>query len=105
MDSRWHLHLAETIDGYRIVPRLLIFSMLIWMIHVVDETLFWYMRLPVEAQSLQASGLAASIVATVTGLWTVVFKIYSASGRDWNAQPLATTSITATQTTSTAPAT
>ena len=88
MDKVKLLHWAEVTDSWRVVPRLLIFSMLIWMVHVTDQVLKWYMGLPIAAQSIQASGLAASIVATVTGLWTIVFKIYSANGRDWNAQPV-----------------
>jgi hypothetical protein len=89
-------------DSYRVVPRVLIFSMLIWMVRVTDETLVWYMHLPIEAQSIQTSGLAATIVATVTGLWTVVFKIYASSGRDWNAQPTVVSTLMQT-TSSTAP--
>jgi hypothetical protein len=88
------LHAAEIIDSFRVVPRILIFTMLVWVILVTDKVLNWYMHLSVEAQSIQASGLAASIVATVTGLWTVVFKTYSATGRDWNQQPMSSVSTT-----------
>jgi hypothetical protein len=92
--ANW-LHAAEIFDSWRVMPRLLILSMLVWTIDVVDNVLTWYMQLRPEAQTIQASGLAASIVATVTGLWTVVFKIYSATGRDWTVQPEVTTSVTA----------
>lgn len=91
------LHAAEVFDSWRVVPRFLIGILLWWTIVITDRTLGWYMHLPSAERTLEASGLAGVIVTGVTGLFTVVFKIYSSSGRDWT-QQVSSMSTVSTQT-------
>jgi hypothetical protein len=67
------LRIAEYIDAYRIVPRILLFSYgyLVW--YVVN----WYMGIqtPTTEQTF--------LVTTIAGLSTAVIGLYQTSGRNW----------------------
>lgn len=54
-----------------------------FVLHVVDNVLFWYQALPLAERSLEASGLAASVITAVTGLGSWFLKVYLDSGRAW----------------------
>jgi len=83
--AKW-LALTEVIDALRIFPRLFLGAQFLWTVDVVDRTLTWYFHLPLEQQSLQTSGLAATIVSAVTGIFVQMFKCYASTGRDYTQQ-------------------
>jgi hypothetical protein len=89
------LDFAEGFDGLRIVPRIVLFSYLVWGAMVIDRLFNWYMGLPVPAQTVQASGFCLGACAVVTGMSGIIYRIYASSGRDWNVpSTLRTSSIT-----------
>lgn len=85
MTKQLWLDIAEIIDAWRVVPRVLLFAYCTWVWHVVAEILAWYQALPAVERSMEASGMAAAVITAVTGLSAWVFKVYSAGGRDWQA--------------------
>lgn len=99
MNKRLWLDAAELFDYWRIVPRLILFGYAWWMAFTVDRILNWYMLLPAKDRSVEAAGLAGAVITAVTGLGTLVYKIYSDNGRDLNAAPsIASEETTLTQT-------
>ena len=83
--QRW-LDLAELIDSYRVIPRIFLAACFWWTVVVTRELLFWYIRLPHEQRSIEASGFASVVFLTVFGFLKLVFSEYSANGRDWSIQ-------------------
>jgi hypothetical protein len=89
------LDFAEVFDALRVVPRIVLFSYLVWGALVIDRLFNWYMGLPVAAQTVQASGFCLGACAVVTGMSGVIYRIYANSGRDWDsATSLKTSSVT-----------
>jgi hypothetical protein len=78
-----YLDFAQVFDQLRIVPRFVLFGYGLWVAHVTDSTLTWYMALPSAERTLEASGLAGAIITAVTGLFPWVYKIYANTGNDW----------------------
>lgn len=95
--QKW-VHIAEVIDSLRIVPRVFLAACFIWAVGVTHELLHWYMALPKEERSIEASGFASIVFLTVTGFLKLVYDRYAASSRDWNAQPAFTTTVASTTT-------
>jgi hypothetical protein len=71
---------------------------------VTHSLLVWYMAMPKDERGLEASGFASVVFVTVTGFLKLVFDNYARNGRDWNSQPISTTTTATTQSTTTIPA-
>lgn len=82
-DKQWWLDAAEVFDAWRIAPRVLLFGYWIWVAWIVDRLLSWYMALPADERSMEASGMATFVITAVTGLASWISKIYMHSGRLW----------------------
>lgn len=78
------LSIAEVIDAFRVVPRVLLFGYCWFGYYVVSTLLDWYMALPVSERGLEAGGFAAGVITAVTGLATAFMNIYHKSGRSWD---------------------
>lgn len=85
MDKQRYVDFAQVFDQLRVVPRLVLFGYGLWVAHVTDSTLTWYMQLPSAERTLEASGLAGAIITAVTGLFPWIYKIYANTGNDWTA--------------------
>ena len=70
-----HLAMAELIDAWRIVPRMIIFG---YCYYVWDVTQ-WFMGL--ENPNTQQ----AALISTIIGVAGIVFGLYTNSGRKWDA--------------------
>lgn len=91
---------AETIDSYRVFPRLFLLACFVWAVGITHEILHWYMTLPITARGLEgAGGFAGAVELGVMGFLKMVYTTYSESGRNWNQQPASTTSTLASVTT------
>jgi hypothetical protein len=93
--DRW-LDLAQIFDTWRVVPRFVLFGYGLWVAHVTDSTLKWYMHLPSAERTLEASGLAGAIITAVTGLFPWIYRIYSDNSNDWTQMPSRTSTTIAT---------
>lgn len=78
---------AEITDAWRIVPRVIIFVLLGWNIYLIDRIWTWYAHLAVADRTTADAALIGTMVATVTGLFTLSVKFYQSSGRQWTGQP------------------
>ena len=95
MNKSKYLDFSESFDALRVVPRIVLFSYLIWAALTIDRLFNWYMGLPIEAQSVQASAFSLGACGVVTGMAGVIYQIYANSGRDWDtASSLRTSSVT-----------
>lgn len=70
----WNLLVAEAIDAWRVVPRLLVASYAYACWRVIE----WYMQL--AAPTTQQ----AALVTTVIGAAAVIIGVYTNTGRDWS---------------------
>ena len=89
---RRHLAIAEFIDAWRLIPRLLT----IGYGYIVVETIYWYMNLEpyilqgctkeiAESCIMQAPTTAHTILlSTVVTIAAPIFGLYANSGRKWN---------------------
>lgn len=71
------LRIAETIDGFRVFPRLLLAAYA----YLVYDVIQWFMGL--TTPNTQQSAL----VTTVTAMSAVVIGLYQNSGRKWGKTP------------------
>lgn len=69
-----HLMLAEAMDAWRVVPRLLVagYGYLVWTV------VQWFMNLP------EPTTQHAALVSTVVGVAGAVIGIYTSTGRKWS---------------------
>lgn len=72
---RRHLAIAEMIDAWRIIPRVLIIGYVYLMYHIV----MWYMTLP------EPSTQHTAFVSAVIGVGTAIFGLYTGTGKKWDA--------------------
>lgn len=84
MNKQKWLDIAEVIDAWRIMPRVLVVTFMLFTIFIVADTLEWYKTLPVTERQLEASGFAFGVITAVSGLLTAVIKIYQSTGRRWS---------------------
>lgn len=72
-DKAYWLTVAEMIDAFRIVPRvvLVLYSMLVYIV------VTWFMGIPTPLTQ------HAALVTTVVGMAAVVIGLYQKSGRTW----------------------
>ena len=77
------LDLAEVVDAWRVVPRLVLlsFSGLIGYTNV--DVLHWYMALPAAERSAQVTAVIGIIIPSLSGLAVYVYRIYASGGRRW----------------------
>lgn len=71
--KRGWLIVAELIDAYRIIPRMVLFFYGV----MVYEVVRWFMLLP------EPSTQHTSFVSTVVGLCAIIVAFYNNSGRKW----------------------
>lgn len=95
------LHWAETVDRFRVVPRLFLTACFLWTVWVSHSLLGWYMHLPKEERGLEASGFASVVFLTVFGFLKLVYETYARTAQDWN--QIQTTTATVTTTTPATP--
>lgn len=96
---RRHLAIAEAVDAWRLMPRLLVFAYAWLLVKVVT----WYMHLephlpkevlprvaeltPEQIQVLLIQAPTtqhAALVTAVVGIAAAIFGLYSSSGKKWN---------------------
>jgi hypothetical protein len=78
------LHLAECFDAWRVAPRVLLGAYWVLVYDVTDRLLSWYMALPSDERSMEASGMAFGIFTALLGLGTIFMNAYIKTGRKWN---------------------
>lgn len=96
MNKQPYLDFLQVFDTARIIPRVIFFGYGFWVIHITHWVLAWYMKLPSAERTLEASGLAGTIITVVTGLFPWFYKIYSDNSTDWAPTPASTRTIVAT---------
>jgi hypothetical protein len=104
MDRTKVLHWAEAIDSFRVFPRVFFYGYWGFVIWYITRISFWYMSLPAVERGNQESGLLAILTATLVGFGKTIYDTYTKSSRDWNAQPISTTTVATSATTTTIPA-
>lgn len=77
------LDLAECVDAWRVVPRVLLVAYAVFVGVVSYWLLTWYMGLPAAERSVEASGMAVGIFTALLGLGTNFMNTYLQSGRRW----------------------
>lgn len=95
------LHIAEVMDANRVIPRLFLAICLAWTIWLTVYLVIWYCMLPDKERGATATGFGALALWATFNFLNKVFDRYSAGGRDWTGQPLATTTTVAASTTTT----
>lgn len=96
------LHIAETLDAIRLIPRVFLAICLTWTIWLTVYLVSWYCALPTAARGFEASGFGAAALWATFAFLNKVYDRYTAGGRDWSVQP-APASTTTTTTTGAAP--
>lgn len=94
---KWSNALAEAVDAWRIIPRLLVvaygyltFKTWIWYTNIETVVLKSNCQLVNEQMICDITGVAgpstqqAALVTAVTGMAGVVIGLYSGTGRDWS---------------------
>ncbi len=96
---RWTMSIAEFLDSFRVVPRLMLLGYG-WILWKVVE---WFMAIEpvIQERCVIQDGIKlceivgtvgpntqqAALVTTLVGIAAAVFGLYSNSGRDWHAKP------------------
>lgn len=87
MDKKNWLAVAEIIDGFRIMPRLILVAVLGFASWYIYALTIWYMALPAAERTLEVSGLAGLTIPAVFGLAGKVVDWYLKTGRTWKDAP------------------
>lgn len=82
-----YIHWAEIFDSWRVVPRVFLFICLAWVMFDTELLLLWYVHLPKDERSLEASGFGFLVFTALLGFLKLVYSDYKNSGRDWNSAP------------------
>lgn len=77
------LDLAEVVDAWRIFPRLFLVTCFVWVAWLTWVLMYWYMHLPHEERSLEASGFASVVQVGAMAFLRLVYGTYAEGGRDW----------------------
>lgn len=77
------LYAAEVVDAWRVVPRVVVFSYVVFVAWITKYLLDWYTQLPAVERTIESSGFAAGIFTAVTGLCGIFINAYLKTGRDW----------------------
>ena len=83
MDKQNWLSVAETLDAFRFVPRLVLATVLVFTGIYITEVTTWYMSLPNAERTAQVSGFAGITIPAVFGLAGKVIDWYLKTGRNW----------------------
>lgn len=89
---------AQIVDVWRVVPRTVLFSYLIWVAHVTNSSLAWIMALPAADRTVTAASMVGGIITVVTGLFPLIYRIYSDNSNDWSSQQPSRVSTVSTMT-------
>lgn len=81
------LYWAEVVDSWRVFPRLFLIGCFYWAIRVTHDLLVWYIGLPKDERSIEASGFASVALLAVLGFLKLVYSTYAATSRDWSGPP------------------
>lgn len=85
MEKQKWLNAAEIFDAWRIIPRAVLGTTVIFAIVYVATITMWYMDLPTADRTMEATGLATITIPAVMGLAGKVFDWYVKTGRKWTA--------------------
>ena len=90
MTDRW-LHVAERVDAFRLVPRLIMLGYYTFFIKAWFFVTEWFMaydwnNIEDPAIALTIAGFPAVILGILTGVLASLTKSYWAGGRDWSKQ-------------------
>ena len=96
------LDFAEVFDSWRVVPRIMLFGYAWFVYRVTFYVLMWYTHEPATARGPEETAMVGVVVTAVTGFAPWILRIYTDSGRSWDGQQTATTTVTATTTAPTA---
>lgn len=97
--QKW-IEIAERVDSLRIFPRIIMIALFVFMWDVTFYVLHWYTLIPTAAErTVEASGVASSVVLFVAGLFKMALTNYLENGRDWNSAPPVTQTTTTMATT------
>lgn len=80
--EKW-LTTAEVLDAFRIIPRLVLVSVLLFAGWYIVEVSAWYMGLPTAERTAQVSGFAGVTIPAVFGLAGKMIDWYLKTGRSW----------------------
>ena len=83
MDKQFWLNLAELVDAFRLMPRGILIASLGFAGWYIYEITIWYMGLPMEARTMEATGLASITIPAVFGLAGKMVDWYLKTGRKW----------------------
>jgi len=78
-----YLQLAEIIDAFRIIPRIVLFGILFFAGYYIIDITQWYMNLPADERTAMVSGFLGISVPAVFGLAGKVTDWYLKTGRKW----------------------
>lgn len=81
------LHWAEVVDSWRVFPRLFLLSCFLWTVRLTHDLVTWYMALPKDDRSIEASGFASVALLGALGFLKLVYSTYTAAGRVWSGPP------------------
>jgi hypothetical protein len=82
--KQWWLDLAELIDTFRVVPRIVLFSTLGFAGVSMAAMLNWYFSLPAAERTLEATGFMTVVIPALAGIVRLVINDYTKGGRDWD---------------------
>lgn len=85
MTKKEWLDAAEVFDYWRIVPRSILYGYAFLVGWVTYSLMQWYTHLPAGERTTEATSFGVAIFTAVTGFAPLIYKIYSANGRDLNA--------------------
>lgn len=80
--EKW-MHAAEVIDAMRVFPRLFLIACFAWNVWIAATLLEWYMALPKDDRSLEASGFASIVFLAIVGFTKLVYETYSRNSVNW----------------------
>lgn len=80
--EKW-LDVAEVLDAYRLVPRIILAVVLVAAGIYIYEVTAWYMALPAAERTAQVSGFAGVTIPAVFGLAGKITDWYLKTGRNW----------------------
>lgn len=83
MDKQGWLDRAEILDAARVVPRIVLFMVLIFAGAYIYNVTVWYMALPAAERTVEVSGFVGLTIPAVFGLAGKIIDWYLKTGRSW----------------------
>lgn len=81
--KKFWLDLAEVLDAYRIMPRIVLALVLGFAGMYIYDVSSWYMMLPTVERTVEVSGFAGITIPAVFGLAGKLIDWYLKTGRAW----------------------